>query len=117
MKFKIDENLPVEVAELLRQIGHDATTVHEQHLAGQSDPDVASVCQQEGNVLVTLDMDFADIRVYPPDQFPGLIVLRLKAQDKPYVLEIVTRLTGVISREPLEHRLWIVEEERVRIRS
>jgi len=34
MKFKVDENLPVEVADLLRQAGYDATTVVEQHLGG-----------------------------------------------------------------------------------
>ena len=34
MKFKIDENLPVEVAELLREAGHDAATAIEQQLGG-----------------------------------------------------------------------------------
>jgi predicted nuclease of predicted toxin-antitoxin system len=29
MKFKVDENLPREVADLLRGAGHDATTVIE----------------------------------------------------------------------------------------
>jgi predicted nuclease of predicted toxin-antitoxin system len=32
MRFKIDENLPVEVAELLRHAGHDALTMWDQHL-------------------------------------------------------------------------------------
>ena len=35
MKFKIDENLPVEIAELLRQKGYEATTVMEQSLGGE----------------------------------------------------------------------------------
>lgn len=30
MKFKTDENLPVEVADDLRQTGHDALTVADQ---------------------------------------------------------------------------------------
>lgn len=34
MRFKVDENLPIEVAEMLRQAGHDAATVLEQHLGG-----------------------------------------------------------------------------------
>jgi predicted nuclease of predicted toxin-antitoxin system len=29
MKFKVDENLPVEVAQLLREAGHDVLTVLE----------------------------------------------------------------------------------------
>jgi hypothetical protein len=35
MKFKTDENMPVEAAEELRQAGHDALSVADQLLAGQ----------------------------------------------------------------------------------
>ena len=76
MGFKIDENLPVEVADLLCRVGYDAVAVVEQHLEGASDSDIVSVCQEEGRALITLDTDFADICAYPPAQFPGLIVLR-----------------------------------------
>jgi predicted nuclease of predicted toxin-antitoxin system len=116
MRFKIDENLPIEVAEALQQAGHDAATVPEQHLGGSADAQLATLCKREGRALVTLDVDFADIRCYPPAEFPGLIVLRLRQQDKPCVLEVLTRLVQVICREPLEGHLWIVEESRVRIR-
>ena len=40
MRFKVDENLPAEIAELLRSAEHDATTVHEQRLMGEADPPV-----------------------------------------------------------------------------
>jgi hypothetical protein len=116
MKFKIDENLPVEVANLIRQAGYDAVTVLEQHLGGAPDPEIASVCQEEGRASITLDTGFADIRVYPPVQFPGLVVLRLYRQDKPYVLDAIGRLIPLLSSEPLEHFLWIVEDTRLRIR-
>jgi len=116
MEFKVDENLTVEVADLLRQIDYDAITVLEQHLGGSSDPDIVSVCQKEGRVLITLDTDFADIRAYPPAQFPGLIVLRLHRQDKQHVLAVIDRLIPLLSSEPLKHLLWILEETRLRIR-
>lgn len=116
MRFKIDENLPVEVAELLRQAGHDAVSVFNQHLEGSDDPDIASACQQEHRCLITLDKDFADIRTYPPEQFSGLIVLRLNHQNKPYVLNIIQDVLKLLASEPLELHLWIVEEGRVRIR-
>jgi predicted nuclease of predicted toxin-antitoxin system len=60
MKFKIDENLPMEVAELLRQTGYDATTVLEQDLGGSLDTDLASLCQKERRVFVTLGTDFGN---------------------------------------------------------
>jgi len=62
MKSKIDENLPVEVAELLREAEHDATTVVMQQLGGEADPSIASVCQRENRILITFDTDFADLR-------------------------------------------------------
>ena len=116
MRFKVDENLPTEAAELLHQAGHDASTVLQQDLGGEGDTDIAFVCQYERRALITLDIDFADIRAYPPERYPGLIVLRLRRQDKPHVLEILIHLMPVFSSEPLEHRRWIVEEDRIRIR-
>lgn len=117
MKFKIDENLPGEAAELLRQTGYDVATVLEQDLEGCSDTDLAAICQKERRVLVTLDIDFGDIRAYPPAEFYGLIVLRLKRQDRSYVMQIFSRLIRMFSTESLEKRLWIVEEDRIRIRA
>lgn len=37
MKFKVDENLPEEVAEALVDLGHDADTVHGEGLSGAED--------------------------------------------------------------------------------
>lgn len=34
MRFKIDEDLPTDVAFLLRSAGHEAETVHEEGMTG-----------------------------------------------------------------------------------
>lgn len=80
MRFKLDENLPIEFAHLLRMHGHDAVTVLDQGLGGAPDPDLAQVCSRENRVLVTFDTDFSDIRMYPPDTHSGIVVLRLADQ-------------------------------------
>jgi predicted nuclease of predicted toxin-antitoxin system len=116
MKLKTDENLPVEVAWILREAGHDAISVLEQELGGWADPGIAGVCQAEGRVLVTLDADFADVRAYPPKSFPGILVLRMKRQDKQSILGFFPRIIRMLQLESIEGRLWIVTEERVRIR-
>jgi hypothetical protein len=46
LKFKVDENLPLEVAELLVGAGHDALTVAQQQMGGTADLAVATVCRQ-----------------------------------------------------------------------
>ena len=116
MKFKIDENLPIEFVDLLITAGHQAMNVYEQHLQGNADQVIIDICAKEGYILVTLDLDFADIRTYPPTQYPGLMVLRVIRQDKRHLVEVFQRAINVLMREPIEGRLWIIEETRVRIR-
>ena len=116
MKFKVDEHLPIELADLLKQAGHDAVTVHDEKLGGAKDDELAPICQREGRAFVTFDLGFSDIRSYPPSEYPGLVVFRLKSQDKPHVLKVCERLLEVLKTENVERCLWIVEESRVRIR-
>lgn len=116
MRFKVDENLPDEVAELLRQAGHDATTIVEEALGGTRDPQISLVCQQESRALITLDMGFADIRYYPPNLLSGTVVLRVKSQDKQTVLTVVSQMIPNLAEHQLTGKLWIVEEDRIRIR-
>jgi predicted nuclease of predicted toxin-antitoxin system len=61
VRFKVDENLPLEVASLLTAAGHDALTVLDQLLGGHSDLAVDEACRHEGRAIVTLDLDFTDI--------------------------------------------------------
>lgn len=65
--------------------------------------------------MITLDTDFGNIQLYPPAEYAGLVVLRLTRQDKPNVLNVLTRLLERFKRERLSGQLWIVEETRVRI--
>jgi len=116
MQFKIDENLPIEIAELLIKAGHNAKTVNEQQLQGVRDPVLINVCKSENRVMVTLDTDFSDIRAYPPQEFSGIIILRVGSQAKQHVIKVFQSIIPLIRREPLNQHLWVVEETTVRIR-
>jgi predicted nuclease of predicted toxin-antitoxin system len=115
--FKTDENLPLEVAVLLRGHGLDVATVLEQKLGGHPDADIAAVCRAEHRVLVTLDTDFANIDAYPPADHAGIVVLRLARQDKEHVLRVLASLVPHLVTADLVGRLWIVEETRIRERT
>ena len=116
MRFKIDENLHAGIANLLRQAGHDAITVFDQALQGHSDIEIASVCREEKRAIVTMDLDFSDIREFPPQNFSGIIVLRLSDQSRANSQEIIKRLLPLLGTEPLIGHLWIFYEQRIRIR-
>ena len=116
MLFKIDENLPVEIAELISSAGHDAKTAHDQQLQGVKDSILIKKCDSEKRILITLDTDFSDIRMYPPQEHEGVIVLKIGNQSKKHVVEVFQTVLRLINREPIEKRLWIVEETVIRIR-
>ena len=116
MKFKIDENLPSDLGALLRTNGHDAHSVLEEHLGGVADSFIARVCQDEQRILITLDLDFANINAYPPWDYYGIIILRLARQDLGAVTAIMPRILALLESEAITQRLWIVDENRTRIR-
>jgi predicted nuclease of predicted toxin-antitoxin system len=114
MKFKLDENLPIEAAALLQGAGHDALSVHDQNLRGELDSKLRTICAAEGRAIITFDLDFSDLRTYRGT--PGCILLRLNRQDRDHVLKTLQRVLPLLQRETLTGALWIVEESRVRIR-
>ncbi len=112
----MDENLPIDLADFLTGLGHDARTVNDELLQGVNDPRFMETCDREKRTLITLDIDFSDIRAYPPKDHEGIIVLRLGNQSKPHVLEVFGRVLPLFAHEPIQGRLWVVEENMVRIR-
>ncbi len=117
MNFKIDENLPVEFAEMLRQTGFEADTVEDEGLTGADDEIVAERCRVERRILVSLDLDFANVREFPPEDHDGLIVLRARQQDKISLLLMFRRVLMALSEHSPSGQLWIVEADRIRQRS
>ena len=83
---------------------------------GAPDSDLLARCIHEGRLLVTLDMDFANLRRYPPRTHPGIIVIRLKRQSVRRVAHAMTQFLRIASLEDCRGRLTIVEDEGYRRR-
>ena len=116
MKFKIDENLPMECAEILKDSGFEADTVYDEGLNGNPDSKIFTVCSQEKMVLITLDLDFSDIRTYPPNTHFGIIIFRLNNQSKLKIIQKLKQITPILGTELLEGCIWIVDDKIIRIR-
>jgi predicted nuclease of predicted toxin-antitoxin system len=116
VKFKIDENLPAEAAAILRDAGFVADTVGDENLSGADDVTIAGESRSEHRILVTLDLDFSNIRAYPPGEHSGIIILRIKQQDKPSVLAFIRRLVTALALRDPTGELWIIDGKRIRFR-
>lgn len=116
MRFKLDENLPVAGSKVLAELGHDTMTVIDQSLSGEADQSLLTICDLESRTLITLDLDFSDIRTYPPNEHAGIVVLRPRSQDKDHLIKMLQRIAPFFDFEILKGRLWIVDDNKIRIR-
>lgn len=115
-RFKLDENLPRDAEAMLRSAGHDVHTVRDEHLEGNTDHSVIDASRAEDRILVTFDLDFSNIRLYPPADHKGIWVLRPHTQSIDNTLALLKGALIVLETEPTPGRLWTIESERVRIR-
>ena len=116
MRIKLDQNLPQDLVQVLALRGHDVRSVWDQGLAGVQDQDLSGICRTEDRVLITLDMDFADILSYPPAQSAGIIVLRCPIQSRRHVMTLALFAVDALTHEELRGATCIAEPGRVRVR-
>ncbi len=118
MQFLVDEDLPRSTDELLRQYDHEAIDVRDIGLRGAKDSSIAQYAQENNFCLITGDTDFADIRKYPPEQYAGIIVLRLPGHaTAAFILNLIEQfLQQETLLEKIPGKLGIIEPGQVRIR-
>ena len=107
-RIKLDENFGRRGRWVLTEGGHDVTTVADEGLCGASDRAVIDACSQEGRALVSLDLDFANPLLFPPQRYRGIAVLRLSARPAADELHDALRiLSRALNRQSIDGRLWI----------
>lgn len=93
----------------------DVSTVQEEGATSASDRDVIALAASERRCLVTLDLDFANVLLFPPRRYHGIAVMRLASKPRSAALlaacsTLITALAGT----EMAGRLWIVEHGRIR---
>lgn len=116
MRLLLDENLSLATARLLREAGHDATSVKEE-APGASDPDVIALARATGRVLVTFDSDIGGRLFLHGDPAPvGVLYLRF-VQSTPSEAAILIRAVLSGTPEGVIGRYVTVSRERVRVQA
>jgi hypothetical protein len=116
LKLKLDENLGMSCAKLLREAGHDVATIFEENLCGAEDETLVSLCKSEKRVLITLDLDFGNPLRFKPSLYEGIAVIRLPS--RPALSDLTKAIRTLISgfkKEKVQGGLWIVHHGRIRI--
>ena len=92
MKIKLDENLPLRIATLLKDLRHDAHTLHDESLTGHADREIWEAAQKESRFLITQDLDFSDLRQFAPGSHHGILLLRLRSPNRSDLIERIGEL-------------------------
>ena len=105
---------PRDAATWLRAEGHDVTTVLDEGLGGEDDPPVLEAATDEDRILITFDLDFADVRQYPPGAHAGIVVFRLQDLRWSTLERPLKRLLDQGGLDDLATGLAVVDETRAR---
>jgi predicted nuclease of predicted toxin-antitoxin system len=116
LAVKGDEDLPKAIAVVIRNAGHDASTVVEQGLGGSPDAVLWKTIQAEAKFLVTADKGFANIREHPPGTHAGVLLLRPEQDGIRPLVELMQRLLRTQSLDDLREAVTVVTPRSIRIR-
>lgn len=80
MKFLLDESADFPLAEVLRKLNHDVTSIVHDYTRSIDDEEVLDIALREGRVLIANDKDFGDLIFRQRLPHAGVILFRLGAE-------------------------------------
>jgi predicted nuclease of predicted toxin-antitoxin system len=116
MKLKLDENLSRHLKPALVELGHDVLTAADEGLLSRPDVEVAACAAREGRMLMTLDIEFADLRKYPPGSHPGTVLFRPGSLGPLAVNRLVADFARATDLSTLAGCVAVVEPHGIRVR-
>jgi predicted nuclease of predicted toxin-antitoxin system len=116
MKLKLVENLSLHLKPVLIELGHDVLTAADENLLSHPDTEIAQAAKEEQRMLMTLDIEFADLRKYPPGSHPGVILFRPLSLSPLSVNAFITDFVRRTDLDKLAACVAVVDPVHVRVR-
>lgn len=113
----LDNCVPHRYLRLLRQWGYDTALVSDHIAADTPDTEVIALAKRLDAVLLTVDLDFANILHYPPANYGGIIVIRYQPQTEAELDATLKMALADLYRDDLRGSLVIILPQRYRVRS
>lgn len=116
MKFLIDENLPISLKKKLIEAGYESIDIREIKM-GATDNEIMQIVSDKGYVLISANYrHFANIILFPPSQYQGIIVVKMPRYSIEDVMRRIVKVVISLKEEDIKHSVVIIEPHRIRIR-
>ncbi|MCY4017950.1 MAG: DUF5615 family PIN-like protein [Chloroflexi bacterium] len=104
LRFFLDENMPVELANQLNQRGIDTLTVRDIERLSENDPTLLTVATADGRVLCTHDQDYVEIAKTGVEH-AGIVIVPGEYEDIGVMVNYFRLLHGVYGVEEMLNRV------------
>lgn len=112
MTIFADECIYQITVDALRNWGFSVITAQKAGFAGCKNGEVLLHAQQQQLVFLTRDKDFTDIRIYPPSDFYGIIVLKISPSNQHDVHAMLHQFLLEKSVSDISSKLVIIDRKK-----
>ncbi len=114
LNLYLDQMLPLDVAQALRNEGHDVMRASEVGQARADDYEILQKAIAENRILVTLDEHFGDWVILPLSKHPGVIRLKINPTTSKNAINLIIPFLRLHSLEQFRNHLVILSPKRTK---
>jgi len=114
LNLYLDQMLRLDVAQALRNEGHDVMRASEVGQARADDNEILEKAIAENRILVTLDEHFGDWVILPLSKHPGVIRLKINPTTSKNAIDLLTAFLHLHSSPQFKNHLVILSPKRAK---
>jgi len=116
VRFLADMGVDQRVVTWLRERGHEATHLRDENLNRLPDEEIFAKAEAESRVVLTFDLDFAEIASLSKGRKASVVLFRLHNTRASHIIERLEKVLAGVSAALVDGAVVTVEESRIRTR-
>jgi predicted nuclease of predicted toxin-antitoxin system len=117
MRFLVDMGISPKIVDYLQHLGHQAVHLQQQGLHRLMDLEILDKARKEDSIVLTHDLDFADLLAASGADLPSVVMFRLRNMRPEHVERYLVRIISQYPGALEDGAIITVTEGRIRIRA
>lgn len=111
IKILADENIPLKIVELLEKNNFDIKRAPR----GSEDKEIANIAHSDNRIIITFDRDFGNILLFPPQQYSGIVFIRIRPPLINTVFSALSNLFKLVQFKEFKGKLFVLSAHDFRV--